>query len=110
MKKAAVKQIFDHDFEPLFAMADAADSITISFENSFKEATRLMCWAHVKRAYAKKLCHIKNKKLETEIDKDLHSLQLAHSERVFLTLFSLLKKKYNKEIKKDQQVNRFYKK
>jgi hypothetical protein len=64
----------------------------------------LMCYAHVKRAYAKKLCHIKNKQLENDIDKDIHSLQLAHSERVFLTLFSLLKKKYSKEIKKDKQV------
>jgi hypothetical protein len=66
-----------------------------------------MCWSHVQRAYSKKLCHLKMPELEKSIDDDLHSLQLASSDRIFFAEFELLKKKYAKEIESNKEVNQF---
>ena len=63
-----------------------------------------MCWAHVQRAYSKRLSHIKNKELETSIDNDIHTLQLAFSSVLFKTEWDLLKEKYDLQIKKDKEV------
>ena len=89
-------------------MADGANSITLSINNCFPGIKRLMCWAHVQRAYSKKLVHIKNRDLENKIVTDLHALQLSIYRKNFLDGFKLLRKKYQREINSNNEVFQFF--
>ena len=48
-------------YQPNILIADAEDAITSGFRQAFGDPfTRVTCWAHVNRAYEKKLACISN--------------------------------------------------
>ncbi|CAF0909587.1 unnamed protein product [Brachionus calyciflorus] len=44
--KEKIEEVFKVKYEPLFYLADAADSIFHANENAYPKARRLVCWAH----------------------------------------------------------------
>lgn len=89
-------------------MADAAESITIAIHNAFPNAQRLTCWAHVQRAYSKRLLHIKNKEIEKKLSDDLYLLQESYSKRTFEIGYALLRRNYQTLIETNEQVKLFF--
>jgi hypothetical protein len=89
-------KIFEYHYRPKILVADGAEAITNGFLKAFNYASiaefiRIMCWAHVDRAYKPKLSKIKNEKIQEEIIADLNKIQESCCEEVFqnsMTLFN----------------------
>ena len=72
--------MFNVKYEPLYYLADSADSITLAIENVYPNAKRLVCWAHVERAISDRLRHLND---GGEILKDIYKLQISYSKLNF---------------------------
>ena len=91
----------------LSLMADAADSITNGFKESFVGSTgvRGVCWFHVKKAVDKHLNCVKDLNKRQEIISDIVSLQVTQTRLLFDSASKLFLEKWDKSV--DPQVTDF---
>lgn len=77
-------ELFGFELKPKYLVADAAFSISNAFNVVF-DGEVIMCWAHCRRAIAKKLSqYIRDKKKkQNEFLVDLDSLQVSRSPEIF---------------------------
>lgn len=77
--------LFGTELKPLCLISDAAYSIKNGYVAVFgDDDSVIMCWAHLRRAAAKKVCnYIRDKKKQNEFMSDLDHLQLSRSPEIF---------------------------
>lgn len=67
-------------YEPKVLIADVSAAITNGFTNVFgSNFCRVTCWAHVNRAYQKRLNLVKCMKIRAILNDEIHQLQLCHN-------------------------------
>ncbi|CAF1515445.1 unnamed protein product [Rotaria sordida] len=89
-------QQFHQPYLPKFIMADGALGITSAQQKIFPNVTRLMCWFHMMQK-----CHshrnLLSKQQWSQVDKEIHAVQLSFSDDVFNHGINLLMNKWRTE-------------
>lgn len=83
--KNAIFDLFEAELKPDCVIADAAFAISNGYGKVFGDDSNvIMCWAHLRRAVAKKVCEfIRDKKQQNAFLFDLDKLQLSRSPEIF---------------------------
>ena len=107
--RRVIAKLFDTDYRPAILMADGADAITNGFMSAFEytsigQFVRLMCWAHVLRAFDKKALSI-SEPYQAEIREDIESLQISPTVEFFELAYKLFVDKWSSQ--NDAAINSF---
>ena len=99
--------IINFPYSPSILLADAASAITNGFSSVFPLKKRIICWAHVKRAFNSKLRSIENKSIKDKIRLDIHLFQNHVTDTDFKHVAQLMITSWRTEYLPNAQVEEF---